>query len=66
MFSTCTVIEGLFARVRPSEVLQGLTLRDLEKMWIEVAGQSPIREAHIQQLDNTLQAVERERAELVC
>ncbi len=59
------VIEGLFSRVRANEVLQKVSLDELEHLWIEVTSQSPIRAGFIQQLDDALQAVERERTQSV-
>ena len=47
------------------EVLKKLNIHDLEKLWVEVVSQSPIRADFIQKLDVELQAVEKERAHLV-
>ena len=59
------VIAELFNEVNPDEVLQKLTMVNLEQLWSKISSQSPIREELIQQLDTALQEVETDRAHLV-
>lgn len=60
------VIETLLERVSSPLSLQGFTsVEHLHTLWEEVAKQSAIRQQYIQDLDNTLEAVEVERCRMV-
>lgn len=59
------VIVDIFSRTSAVEVLQDLSMPDMEEVWTEIASQSEIREEYIKQLHSALHAVETDRIQLV-
>ena len=58
-------LEALMSRTQRDDDLLAFSKKALYKLWEEVAAQSTVRQAWIQELDDTLQRIESDRLDMV-